>query len=160
MTGDLEFSKSVQYQVNMRKSYNELIKRQSGKTKSNGNIVRRANVHGIKSPKTLLTLQLRDNVTFCKDRVKLLKNSHSKGLHRVHLWNYLIRVEDLNGRNKVKHIKQVINHEQKGKMWYWINHMTDDHKTRDITNANRMVERKTASYTDQESMVNYIQEEI
>ncbi len=79
-TGDLEFSEPVQYWVNKRRSYKELIKRQSGKTKNNSNIIKRAKAHGIKTPKRLSTLQLWDGVTYCKARMKVLKNSHSKGL--------------------------------------------------------------------------------
>ena len=55
---DLEFSEPVQFWVNKRKSYKELIKRQNGKTKNNSNIIRRAKAHGIKAPKTLLTMQV------------------------------------------------------------------------------------------------------
>jgi hypothetical protein len=53
----------------------------------------------------------------------------------------------------------VINCEEKGNMWYWIYRVTDDPKTGGITCIERIVEGKKVRYTDQDSMVNCIQEE-
>ncbi len=57
----------------------------------------------------------------------------------------------------MRHIKWVINREEKGKMWYWINCVTDDTKMEGITCVERMAKGKKVSYTYQESMVSCIQ---
>ena len=126
---DMVFSKPVRYWGMRRRSYKELIKSVKGKVRNGSNVIRRAKRHGIPHPKGLTLTQLEDGVSFCKHRMHT-NRLNSRGLRRGHLRNCLIRAEDLGNKDKVKGIKGVINREESGRMWYFINRVTDDPRTR------------------------------
>ena len=73
-------------------------------------------------------MQLEDGVSFCKHRMQN-NRLNSRGLRRGHLRNCLLQAEDLGDQVKVKAIKEVLSREESGRMWYFINRVTDDPRT-------------------------------
>ena len=71
---------------------------------------------------------MEDGVNFCKHRMHM-NRLNSRGLWQPLLRNCLIRAEDIGDKDKANGIKGVINREESGRMWYFINRVTDDPRT-------------------------------
>ena len=64
-----------------------------------------------------------------------------------------MRAEDLGDKVKVKAIKGVINREESGRMWYFINRMTDDPRTGGCLKVERYIDGQLQTNETQEDMV-------
>ena len=155
---DLVFSEPVRYWSMRRRSYMELIKMMKGKVRNISNVIKNAKRHGIPHPKYLTLAQLEDGVDYCKYKIHGHR-LNSEGLRRVHLRTCLVRAEDLGDAEKVKGIKGVIKREENGRMWYFINRVTDDPKTGGCLKVERYVDGELQTNETQEDMVKCIQEE-
>lgn len=113
-----------------RRSYNDLKRGHKGRLQNVANVMNRVKANIIPNPPGVSLQQSSGGgVDYYKIQMHKMRLKY-RGLRRVYLRDKLIWAQEIGNKEGVKDVQQVIYCKENSRMWYFINGMTDNPKSR------------------------------